>query len=64
MPRYMVLRREVWVQPVMIDAETPEEARRMVANGGGTELDNHLEYSHVMPVENWSVEENGKLVLD
>jgi len=65
MQRYTVLRREVWVQPVMIDAESPEEARTRVSNGAGEELENHLEYSHVLPVENWSVEDkDGKLVLD
>jgi hypothetical protein len=49
----------------MIDAESPEEARTRVSNGAGEELENHLEYSHVLPVENWSVEDkDGKLVLD
>jgi hypothetical protein len=65
MPRYTVLRRDVYIQLVAVDAETPEVARDMVRNGGGTIVSCQPEFTYTMDSGTWGVEdENGELVLD
>lgn len=39
MKNYIVVREDRYVQEVLIEAASPEEARRKVANGGGDELE-------------------------
>lgn len=53
---YIVRVREVHVQPYRILAETPEEALRLVADGGGDILEADLEYSHTLDPDTWTIE--------
>lgn len=43
---FRVLRREVWVQGVIVEAESEEEAKTMVADGKGENDEDSFEYSH------------------
>ena len=52
---YVVDKREVWVQPVLIEAESKEEALKLVANGEGEYWDNSLEYSQDLSIDKWVV---------
>ena len=54
---FIVSVREVHVQPYRVAAETPEEAVRLVADGGGDALDAGFEYSHTLDPDTWTVEE-------
>jgi len=56
METYYVNIREVWIQPVEIEADSPEEALAMVSNGGGLYVDNGLEYSDTLDNDKWSVD--------
>ena len=39
MKNYIVVREDRYVQEVLVEAESPEAARRIAANGGGDDLD-------------------------
>lgn len=54
---FIVLVREVWVQPVKIKALNKEEAREKVADGDGTSIKGELEYSHTQDPDTWSIKE-------
>ena len=58
--RYIVQILEVWIQSVMIEAETLEEARKLAyEEGQGTPIDNSLEYSHTLEdIEYISIQED------
>ena len=56
MKTYDVLVREVWVQPVSVEADSPHEAIRKVQEGDG-EYTKSAEYSHTLDPETWTVEE-------
>ncbi len=53
---YTVGRREVWVQLIDVEADSPEEALAIALNDGGES--GELEFSHFMQSENHTVEEN------
>ena len=55
MAKYVVYVREVHVQAVEIDAETVEDARKLVQDGEGYYIDDSLEYSHCLEPYTWSV---------
>lgn len=55
MKKYVVLRREVHVSHVEVEAESPEEAKEKVFEGEGDEV--FLEYSHTLDSCTWTVEE-------
>ncbi len=55
--RYIVGVREVWEQAKEVDADSPEDAIRLVAQGHGECIENAFEYSHDRPSEEWTVEE-------
>lgn len=57
MKEYIVNVREVHIQMVSVEAESPEEAILIVAGGGGEYLDDSLEYSHALDREYWTVDE-------
>ena len=58
MPTYIVNVREVWIQPVQIEADTKEEALKKVLNGEGEYGINALEYSHTQDDStDWEIEE-------
>ena len=57
MPEYIVRVREVWVQDVRVEADSPEEAKDEAAVAGGIYLDNTLVYSHSLESDTWTVEE-------
>jgi electron transfer flavoprotein alpha subunit len=57
MPKFLVNKREVWTQMVEVDAKDAEEAKFLVSRGRGLMLDNTLEYSHDLPTDCWTVEE-------
>jgi len=53
--------REVWVNTREVVAKNAEEAKRIAACGGGTDLPSvDLEYSHTLPSDGWAVEEKKK----
>ena len=48
MAAYRVFRREVWVQPVEVEASSESEAIHNVWMGAGTVLEGQLEFSHML----------------
>jgi hypothetical protein len=58
MPPFRVLVREVHTQPVIIpNATDAADAIQQVADGGGTYVDDGLEYSHTQDPTTWTAEE-------
>lgn len=57
MPKYIVGVREVWVQPVEIEADSDSEAKHRVWRGEGNRIDSEFEYSHCLDSSLWTVEE-------
>ena len=55
--RYIVEVKEVWTQPVEIEASSSEEAKKKVQQGEGTVLEDRFEFSHTLDPEYWGVEE-------
>jgi hypothetical protein len=53
--RFLVGVREVHVSTVEVEAESPEEAMRLVQDGDGEEI--MREYSHTLDPDLWTVEE-------
>ena len=62
--KYTVEVREVHISTREVEADSPEEARRIAMDGGaGDEI--FFDYSHTHDPDTWSVyDENGKMVLD
>ena len=58
MKEYLVNVREVHVQPVLVKANSMEEALAMVDTASENYCDYPLEYSHLMDKQFWTVEEN------
>lgn len=56
MPKFRVIRREIHVQGVLVEAGTPEQAVEIVREGGGELDEAHFEYSHTMSPDSWTVE--------
>lgn len=54
--KYAVWVPEVWVQEISIEADSPEEAMKLVKNGDGIYLDDRLDYSHTLD-EGWDIQE-------
>jgi hypothetical protein len=57
MKKFIVIVREVYIQPVLIEAETIDKAIEAVADGEGEIIEGQMEYSHNLNPELWSVEE-------
>ena len=55
--RFIVNVREVHVQPVVIEADSAEEAAELVDSAHEAYCDYPLEYSHMMGKEFWTTEE-------
>lgn len=63
MPKFNVLVREVHIAIHEAEADTPEEALRMVNEGKTSEI--AMEYSHQMSEDTWTVDdEEGNCVRD
>ena len=54
---YRVFRREVWVQPVEVEASSESEAIHKVWMGAGTVLEIQLEFSHMLGTDTWTTEQ-------
>ena len=48
MNEYLVSVPEVWVQVVLIEAESEEDALQLVKQGNGENLEDQFEYSHTL----------------
>lgn len=57
--KYAVLVREVWVQVYQTEADSPEEAIKQVKDGEVDPDGGRIEYSHRLPDDTWTVEEDG-----
>lgn len=55
MPKYMVCIPEVHVSLREVEADTPEEAKKIAGDNFDTEV--LLEYSHSLNLDMWTVEE-------
>lgn len=56
--KFIVFVREVYVQQVLVEAESENEAIKKVRFGEGDHLDNSLEYSHTLDSDTWTAEED------
>jgi len=54
--RFIVVTREVWIQPYKVEADSVEEAKAIVADAGGDPIEDSLEYSHFLDTDSWDVE--------
>jgi len=57
MKKYIIVKREVWTSSHLVEAENKKQALELAAKSDCTELDGYLEFSHYLPVENWTIEE-------
>lgn len=57
MSKFWVYKREVWIAPVEIEAESEEEALEKALDGDGDEVETNVypEYSHTLNPETWTV---------
>ena len=55
--KYFVERKEVWAQNVEIEANSSEEALKLVADGEGDVRDHEFVYSHTLEPDTWNVYE-------
>ena len=53
--KLIVVRKEVWIQPVAIEADTTEKALHKVKDGEGEDIEDQFEYSYTLDSEDWSV---------
>jgi len=58
MPKYKVITKEVWIQPIIVEANNKKEALEIVADGSGEMLENEFEYSHTQDTDTWEVQSN------
>jgi len=56
MPKFVVNTREVWIQPIAIEAKDVGEAIALVSEGDGDYLD-QFEYSDTRDPVEWTVDE-------
>jgi hypothetical protein len=54
MPKFIVNIREVWIQPVIIEADTHQEAIKAVEYGEGEQMGG-MEYSHTRDSSTWTI---------
>jgi len=52
---YQVNRKEVYIQPIIIEAKNEAEAIKKVEEGEGTLMENEFEYSHTLDSTEWSI---------
>jgi len=57
MSKFIVNTREVWIQPIAIDALDKGEAIAKVLDGEGEILENDFEYSDTRSESEWTVDE-------
>lgn len=57
MKRYLVAKREVWVNPVIVSANSAREALNRAENGEGSVVEDLFEYSTTLDSVHWTVEE-------
>jgi hypothetical protein len=57
MPKFIVTKKEIWDQPVIVEAATEKEALEKVWKGEGETMEESFEYSHTMDSASWSTEE-------
>ena len=57
MPKYIVVVKEVWNQPVEVEADSPTEAKQKILDGEGYVVEDWFEYSFCLGPETWTVEE-------
>lgn len=57
MKTYRVFVKEVWVQAFDIEAESKEEAIKLITEGDGDIVQDELDYSHSLDPDTWTVEE-------
>ena len=55
--KFIVEVREVWIQPVEMEAESEEKAIERVREGEGKSIEDGFEYSHTLSVDKWTVHE-------
>jgi len=60
---FTVTKREIWIQDVEIEAESKEEAIDKVSNGSGEIIQNHVSYSHDLPIEEWTAQEGRRYYM-
>lgn len=53
--KLIVVRKEVWIQPVTIEADSTEDVLHKVEDGEGEDLEDQFEYSHTLDSEDWTV---------
>lgn len=53
--KLIVVKREVWIQPVAIEAESIEDGILKVREGKGKILEDEFEYSHSLDPDTWAV---------
>ena len=58
--KFIVLTREVWIQPVEVEAESKEDAIKRVADVQGHPTEDAFGYSHLLGVDHWTVTEGGE----
>ena len=56
--KYTVLKREVYAVAIEVAAESPEAALLAAADNNNDWRWESMEYTHTMPVDLWTVEEN------
>ena len=56
MDKYIVYVREVWTQPVEIEADSTNEAKEKVYGGEGVVLEDWFEFSDCLDSSTWAVE--------
>ena len=57
MAQYVVFRKEIWLQGVLVEAESEDSARTLVDEGEGDDLPDTLEYSDTPDEDGHSVVE-------
>jgi len=60
MPRYTITVKEVWYQPVEIEADSEEEALTRVEEGYGDTVENGFTYSHSLGSDEWLIVRTGE----
>lgn len=57
MRRFKVLRKEIHIQPVYIEADTEQQAIRLVADGNGDYEESEMYYQSTVDPLEWDVED-------
>ena len=56
MTKFIVTMKEVWNQPVQVEADSREHAVEIVKAGGGDMVETGFEYNHTLDPDVWTVE--------